>query len=249
MFRKDLAISTLGRSFWILDDVSPLHALNPRNRGFRFFKPRDVDGGVQNIYFTLPEDRGDPTIRFEFLRGGELVHAKEESLINCPAGPWNLRKTQWDLKYYLPNGGKDFQGPLVVPGEYTVRIVYGEKTSQERFRYLLHPELALVGTVQADLEEQEKLALQIARLLMAIKKEIRMLEESVARTRNKKKKDLLISKLSTLKKGPNRYDQPRLQEQVAYLYEMVTKVPQKPGRDAFERYQVLKAQWERLESI
>ena len=40
--QKDLVISTMGRSFWILDDLSPLHHLNPENPGqaLTLFPPR-----------------------------------------------------------------------------------------------------------------------------------------------------------------------------------------------------------------
>ena len=248
VYRKDLAISTLGRSFWVLDDISPLHALEKHRKEFTLFKPRDVHGGVQNIYFTLPEHQSDSTLRLEFLRDGELIHAKEESLTDCPAGQWNLRKTQWDLRYYLPDGVNDFQGPMVAPGEYTVRITYGEAMSEVRFRYEIHPEVKFTGTSQADLEEQEKIALQVARLLMDVKMEIRELEAAIEETRNKRKKDQLISRLIALRKGPNRYDKPMLQEQIEYLYEMVSKVPQKLGQDAFERYEILKSRWEDLKS-
>ncbi len=39
--RRDLAISTMGRSFWILDDVSPLHEADVPADGVHLFQPRD----------------------------------------------------------------------------------------------------------------------------------------------------------------------------------------------------------------
>ncbi len=44
VIRKDLAISTMGRSFWILDDVSPLHQITPQIAQARahLFQPRDA---------------------------------------------------------------------------------------------------------------------------------------------------------------------------------------------------------------
>ena len=39
--RKDLAISTMGRSFWILDDVSPLHETDTPAEGIYLYPPRD----------------------------------------------------------------------------------------------------------------------------------------------------------------------------------------------------------------
>jgi photosystem II stability/assembly factor-like uncharacterized protein len=42
--RKDLALSTMGRSFWIMDDVTPLHQLSDQIAASQahLFKPRDV---------------------------------------------------------------------------------------------------------------------------------------------------------------------------------------------------------------
>lgn len=41
--REDLVLSTLGRSFWIMDDISPLHELNPEGGADPFlFTPKDV---------------------------------------------------------------------------------------------------------------------------------------------------------------------------------------------------------------
>ena len=42
--RKDLVLSTMGRSFWILDDLSPLHQLDEKVAGAKahLFKPRDA---------------------------------------------------------------------------------------------------------------------------------------------------------------------------------------------------------------
>jgi hypothetical protein len=57
--QKDLVLSTQGRSFWILDDLSPLHQITdaqPRE-GFHLFKPRDVYR-IQ----TSEEERDDPYV-------------------------------------------------------------------------------------------------------------------------------------------------------------------------------------------
>ena len=246
--RKDLAISTLGRSFWVLDDISPLHSFNPEEQGFKLFKPRTAFGDVQFIYFTLPVHEGDSNIRVEFFSNRNLIHTKTERLSDCPAGPWGIRKTRWDLRHYLPNGAKDFKGPMVAPGEYTVKVSYLNQSHEESIKYRINPELKANGTTVKDLQEQEKLALKVAELLVAVKKKIKTLEEDIAESRNTSKKKRLTERLSMLKKGPKRYDQPMLHEHVEYLYEMVSAVPQKLGQDAFVRYEALKAEWEKLKN-
>ena len=46
--------------------------------------------------------------------------------------------------------------------------------------------------------------------------------------------------------GPIRYSQPGLQTHINYLAGMTSRVDQKVGRDAFERYEVLRAELDAL---
>jgi hypothetical protein len=203
-----------------------------------------VFGGVQNIYFTLPKNPTETEVKFEFSRDGEIIHAKRESLALLPADAWGIRKTEWDLKYYLRNGEQDLQGPQVAPGVYQVTLTYGKTTLEQEFEFKINPELAASGTTVDDLKEQEALALQVAELSVAIQQEIRDVEAEIEATSDKQKKALLTDRLHALKKGPKRYDKPMLQEHVEYLFDMVTASPQKLGRDAFERYAQLKNDYE-----
>ena len=94
-----------------------------------------------------------------------------------------------------------------------------------------------------DLEEQETLCLNIADLLLGIRDEIRDLEEKL-----KEKDDGIIrERLAILEKGPGRYDKPMIYDQVDYLYNMISGVPQKPGKDAHVRYAELRTTWEKMQ--
>jgi len=57
--QKDLVLSTQGRSFWILDDLTPLHQISDQvaRESFHLFKPREVYR-VQ----TSEEERDDPYV-------------------------------------------------------------------------------------------------------------------------------------------------------------------------------------------
>ena len=244
--RQGLAISTMGRSFWVLDDVSPLHSFNPGDEAFKLFKPGETFGDVQSVYFTLPSELKDTVVRFGFFRNGHLIHSKTEKTTDCPPGPWGIRKTYWDLRYYLADGEKDFTGPRVGPGGYTVKISYENQSLEQSFNYRINPELEAAGTTVQHLHEQEQLGLQVAELLLAIKKRINTLEEAIEETRGSSKKKRLTEKLNTLKKGSGRYDRPRLYEHVNYLYNLVSGSLQKPGKDAYDRYHSLKNQWEQF---
>ncbi len=247
VYRKDLVLSTLGRSFWILDDVSPLHAFSSStNRRIELFKPRDIVRPNQFIHFILPDALTDSTVTFEFRRGDQLIHSKQESLKVLPSDSWGIRRTVWDLKHYLQNGEKDFGGPLVAPGTYSVTMKYGENTLTQSFAFNLSPEIEKSGTSVKDLIEQENLSLKVAKLYVKVDQKIKSLESQIDQVRSQKKKELLVKELNSLKKGPRRYDKPMLIDHIDYLYEMVTETQQKLGRDAFMQFESLKQQWEKV---
>lgn len=69
--RNDLVVATQGRSFWILDDVTPLHTMRDEVRGeaLHLFQPRDatlarVDGGIELDYWVGP---GVDEVRIEVV--------------------------------------------------------------------------------------------------------------------------------------------------------------------------------------
>ena len=108
--RQDLVVATHGRSFWILDDVTPLHALTPEIAAARrhLFQPRDTvrflgggwGGGSgsagQNppggavIRYLLPEDLsgdGKTEVKLEILDAEGTVLRTLSSQKEEPAAP------------------------------------------------------------------------------------------------------------------------------------------------------------------
>lgn len=247
IIRDDLALSTLGRSFWILDDISALRYIDENdNSSFKLFKPRNTTGYEQRIFFTLPDDMSDKRISLEILKGDNSVIKDDFNIADLIADDLGFYMVRWDLHHYLKEGNECIEGPFVSPGEYTVRLNCNGQTLEESFQYLINPELEDHGTSENDLVEQEELALEVARLCIEIRKEISITKEEIEKTKNKKKVEYLKKKLSLLEKGPARYDQPMLIDHAEYLLEMISHTPQKVGRDAFERYSVLKGQFEKL---
>lgn len=240
IFRKGLALSTLGRSFWVMEDISPLHELKATDQvALELFKPRDLVEPNQFIHFKLPQKLSDTLVTFEFSRGNQIIHSKKESLKDLSADEWGIRRTEWDLHHYLEHGEKDFRGPRVAPGAYSVSMKYGAQTLSQTFNIRLNPEVYSSGVTIDDLIDQETLALKVAQLYVAVDKEIKSIEEQIKTVESEKKKDRLNDKLNLLKKGPRRYDKPMLIDHIEYLYEMVTETQQKLGQDAFQRYDEL----------
>ncbi|MFO7894714.1 MAG: hypothetical protein R6U63_13345 [Longimicrobiales bacterium] len=99
--RGDLVVATQGRSFWVLDDLTPLRELaaEPRVAGVRLFTPRDVarGGGYPPLnevdltfpdrlpmgallHYTIAADAGDggalPALRMEVLDADDRILAR-----------------------------------------------------------------------------------------------------------------------------------------------------------------------------
>lgn len=133
--QKDLVVSTQGRSFWILDDLSPLHEMenNVQGNEHRLFKPRDAyrtqlngSGGSPGpdsyptgalIYFSLADDYESETVSIELLdESGQQVksystEAEDGENIEKLKASVGLNRFEWDLTY---------PGPFTVPDLVTM---------------------------------------------------------------------------------------------------------------------------------
>ncbi|HYA63287.1 MAG TPA: hypothetical protein VED66_08780 [Candidatus Sulfotelmatobacter sp.] len=171
----DLVIATFGRSFWILDDVTPLRQLDAQVAASDswLFRPRTTyrvrpgtdegtpvstdeplaanppNGAVLNYY--LKEQATSPIQLEVFDSGGRLVRrfASDAKLdktdpdsvhytanwiedpvaLSAEAG---MHRFVWDLRIELPKGVYRNEmlehGPMVAPGEYTVKLTVNSKT-------------------------------------------------------------------------------------------------------------------------
>jgi len=130
--RKDLVVATQGRSFWILDDLTPLHQLTEEvaAAGLHLYRPRDAhrtrrsrEGGGDRepepppygalIHYGLPEGLDGP-VTLEILDGsGEIVRTfrsdeageggeTEDSGEEPLPAEPGLNRFVWDLEYPSP---------------------------------------------------------------------------------------------------------------------------------------------------
>ena len=132
---KDLVVSTQGRSFWILDDLSPLHEMETeaQSNNHRLFTPRDAyrtqlrgssgSPGPDSyptgalVYFSLAEDYESEAVSLEILdESGQAVKTystesgddEDIEKLKVKAG---LNRFEWDLTY---------PGPFTVPDLVTM---------------------------------------------------------------------------------------------------------------------------------
>jgi hypothetical protein len=132
---------------------------------------------------------------------------------------------------------------MVAPGVYQAKLVIGTWSHTERFRVLVDPRVLEDGVTQADLVAQESLGLRVRDLMSQANRLVERVrkarESSEGSLKNKEKLSSLYDKLVT---ASGAYPQPMLVSQISYLSSMLNRADQKPGRDAYVRFDELNQQ-------
>jgi photosystem II stability/assembly factor-like uncharacterized protein len=209
----DLVVGTLGRSAWILDDLTPVREMSKEIEATteHFFKPLptvrwryarapygSTDGAGKNpprgalITYRLAE-KPEGEITLEVLDAdGALIRRLSSKLREQYGSPdhpdWSpdrkpkpelkaeagLNRASWDLTYgepkWMPDArfdtGTPRPGPLVVPGDYTLRLTVDGRSITQPLTVDLDPRSS---ASQSDLEEQLAFSLgvraQLARIV------------------------------------------------------------------------------------
>jgi len=305
-----LVLSTQGRSFWIMDNLTPLHQMSDAiAASATLFKPRDAYrfrytagfGGVEStrsnpadpqyppagamIDYWLPNGATGPvtlevldgsgTVIRRFtsegagereqtpdqpgMRAPEMVTVGTPRLRNVPG----LNRFTWDLTLAPPvdpsrqgGGGGGFgrtSGPVIVPGNYTVRLAAGGKTMTQPLTVLIDPREAKDGVTIADLREQFQHNMKVRDMVTEVNQLVATVESARQRLKNAtgaqadtlRKLDELHAKVVT---AAIRYSKPELQAHIQYLYSLTTQADQKIGRDAVERLRVLRTELDQRQS-
>jgi len=116
----------------------------------------------------------------------------------------------------------------------------------------IDPRVAQDGVSAADLREQyehnvraQALSTEVGRVVARVQQARNRLRQSGANSDSLTKVEALATKLVD---QPVRYGRPGLQTQIRYLAGMTTRVDQKVGRDAIERYQTLRKELDAVEA-
>jgi photosystem II stability/assembly factor-like uncharacterized protein len=196
--RGDLVVSTQGRSFWILDDLSPLRQMTEdvARKSVHLFEPReayrvpgrsaDRPGLGRNppagaiLYYAL----GSPPARELALEisdaAGRVVRRITTADENKPDARIGLNRYVWDLGYEKPALTADsplrewyeVSVPRAAPGRYVVRLTVDSKTVEQPLRIQPDPRL---DTTQEDYESQLALALEIRERISSLTKTVERL--------------------------------------------------------------------------
>jgi len=281
--QKDLVVSTQGRAFWILDNISSLHQITRQMSAsdIHLFHPRDGYRTRANpavlgptIEYYLPA-APDGSVTIEILDGkGTLVNSynsdapvagrggraggggmpgaggvgPDQEDPDAPAGRRavppprptkvaGLNRMVWDVRNQA--------GVIVLPGQYQARLKIGAAALTESFNVLIDPRVAEDGVTLADLQEQFEHNMRVRELVTGVNQLVARVREAQTKPHapmgaDADKINALNAIAVKLNTQPVRYGKPGLQAQITYLAGMTANIDQKIGRDATERYEVLK---------
>jgi hypothetical protein len=100
---------------------------------------------------------------------------------------------------------------------------------------------------EEDIQRQEKLGLEIVKLLTEVKKYIFDLEQEKKYAQGKRL-EYITSQLISFTMGEGIYMQPKIVDQIEYLYASINVSDQLPSADAYARFSSLKAIVEQAKS-
>ena len=287
---RDLVVSTQGRSYWILDDLTPLHQFGKQSSeaAALLFKPREAirtpnrnafgmgrtsaapqyppSGAVLNYYLPNAADQeiaveivdnSDHVIRrltatkAPERSGGEADSGDDEDGPRARSIPVVLGKTPgmhrftWDLRYAGPwqSEGRPEgpNGPVAVPGNYKVRLIVGSAVSTQPLTIIEDPRVTASGVTQADLKEQLEHNLKVRDMVSDVNRAVARIRQAREKIASQNEKSERLNTLASHLITPSiRYSKPELQTHITYLYGMTNNTDQKVGKDAIDRYSVLR---------
>ena len=270
VFRGSLTLSTMGRGFWIVDNITAIHEkelvgnsnhLFDIDNTFRY-RYRGSSGkripsypspSVVIDYFLHETSKDDILIRIKDKGGNTIFTAtstKPDTAVTVTdmgtgfsrqisrtslKNEVGTNRFLWNMRHAGPwdkNPKRAFlNGPIVAPGQYTAELTINGKILKDGFEIIMDPKIVKSGIRVHDLRAQEKLALEIRDLLDQSKMLAYRVKDAETGTSLKIKSALVTAK------GP--YPQPMLIDQTQYLGSMINRADQRPGYDAYIRFEEL----------
>lgn len=180
----DLVVSTQGRAFWVLDDITPLRASIDAltTSGAQLFAPRETTrsrragfgrgalgvgenppaGAIMTYALGAAQE-----VTLEILnQAGTVIRSVSSRDRNGPRATPGVHRYVWDMRYADAHGieggtflaGGNLRGPVAVPGNFQVRLKTGSQTLTQPLRIVADPKSQ---ATTADLQEQFDLLIAI----------------------------------------------------------------------------------------
>ena len=197
--QNDLVISTQGRSFWILDNLTPVQDMTPEilDKTAFLFKPRNAyrtqargfRGGTAPesppygaVFYYYLKEKPETPVSLEVLdTEGDVIRSfdSETKSGDAVANSSGLNRFVWNFSYPAPevNEGSVMslarvRGAVAPPGKYSVRLKVGETEQVQDFEIVRDPRWS---ATDADLADQFQLALDVGNHLEMSHKAIRQI--------------------------------------------------------------------------
>ena len=162
-----------------------------------------------------------------------------------------LNRFRWDLRHHGISGKdkkKNIKGPLIKPGNYQIQLsLDNEVFLKNNLEVYKNPNSDVLNSKLVELEKFQ------LKLIKKIKEAIQFADKLVTLSNDKKisrkKSELLNEIIRDLVTEDGPYMQPMLIDQLKYLYNMVSRADQILGKDAYNRFDELINQFERLKKI
>ncbi|MCR4375927.1 MAG: hypothetical protein NUW22_13870, partial [Acidobacteria bacterium] len=199
----------------------------------------DAKGDVVNSYSSAAPAGGGAGRGGRGGRGGGAPAAAADSAVGRVTRTAGFNRFVWDVRHR--------NGLAVAPAQYTARVTVGGTALSENFTVLIDPRVAADGVTPADLQEQFDHGVRVAALGASVNQtlaRVRTAQQQFASgaTANPEKLKIVNSLADKINTQPVRYGKPGLQAHIQYISRLGMGVDQKVGRDAIERYGVLKAE-------
>ena len=162
---RDLVIATHGRSFYVLDDITPLRQLASvdTQSAAVLFAPTDAVRPVYPAHVDYFLPRRVDRVRVEILDGDGRVIRELDAPEPTAVG---LTRLSWDLRYpgatvfpgMILESRDPSRGPWARPGGYQVRLTTDGHAQTQPLQVRLDPRL---DVAQADLDAQFELAVAV----------------------------------------------------------------------------------------
>lgn len=204
---NDLIVATQGRSFWVLDDLTPLHQTSAKTRQAQYwlYQPRDAyrmwgrsagpslhsgenlpAGVMLHYYFADMPDSQQVALKILDKAGKTVRHFRATDKDNKLTLKKGMNRFTWDLSYEdaesfdgMINWTGNMNGPRAIPGEYQARLVNAGDSMTVNFAVLKDPRSTATS---ADIETQFKFLMEVREKVSEVHKtieEIRILRSQV----------------------------------------------------------------------
>jgi photosystem II stability/assembly factor-like uncharacterized protein len=161
----------------------------------------------------------------------------------------------WDLRHSGVPGMRGMQGPMAAPGDYKVRLSMGAFVLERPLKVLSDPRLVSDGVTDAMIVEQTKLLLDLrqrvgeARSVLQKLNEARVKAQAEGALAGGAKVKAIDAVIAMIQTAGGAYPQPMLIDQFVNVSRMLSQADQKPGRDAYERFNDLVRELEAVKAL